>query len=124
MTILKSTKHGRIVVTRCCSKRFRVDSFTETTNMEPNLEMNLFSSNISDASWDFMNLTGVESNFFTYDQPDKIILICFYIPVFFVALVGNILVLVMVFLQRSMKRNTTNYFLVNLAVADLLGECP
>lgn len=53
---------------------------------------------------------------------DKIILLCIYIPVFAVALIGNILVLVMVCMNKSVRRNVANYFLVNLAVADLLGK--
>lgn len=55
-------------------------------------------------------------------KADKIILLCIYIPVFVVALVGNILVLVMVCMNKSVRRNVANYFLVNLAVADLLGK--
>lgn len=105
----------------CLRIVLQFDIVRQTPNMEPQFDTSSVSNN-SGASWDFTNLTGVESNFFTYDKPDKIILICFYIPVFFLALFGNILVLVMVFLQRSMKRNTTSYFLVNLAIADLLGE--
>lgn len=53
---------------------------------------------------------------------DKIILLCIYIPVFAVALIGNVLVLVMVCMNKSVRRNVANYFLVNLAVADLLGK--
>lgn len=61
---------------------------------------------------------------YSYDtlKADKIILLCIYIPVFVVALVGNILVLVMVCMNKSIRRNVANYFLVNLAVADLLGK--
>ncbi|XP_071177228.1 QRFP-like peptide receptor [Mytilus edulis] len=66
------------------------------------------------------NWTGVQENTFDEFNTDKIILLCIYIPVFFVALVGNILVLVMVCMNKSVRRNVANYFLVNLAVADLL----
>lgn len=68
------------------------------------------------------NWTGVQENTFDEFNTDKIILLCIYIPVFFVALVGNILVLVMVCMNKSVRRNVANYFLVNLAVADLLGK--
>lgn len=63
-----------------------------------------------------------EDNFDDTLKADKIILLCIYIPVFVVALVGNILVLVMVCMNKSVRRNVANYFLVNLAVADLLGK--
>ena len=42
-----------------------------------------------------------------------------YAAVFFLAVIGNILVICVVFSNRSMH-NVTNYFIVNLAVADLL----
>ncbi|KAK3090934.1 hypothetical protein FSP39_015878 [Pinctada imbricata] len=62
-----------------------------------------------------------DKSLYTYDHPDKVVLLCIYIPVFLFALVGNFLVLVMVCVQRSARRNVANRFLVNLAVADLLG---
>jgi len=55
-----------------------------------------------------------------YRQPQTIVLMCGYGAVFVLSLAGNLLVLVVVLSNRAM-RTTTNYFLVNLAVADLLG---
>lgn len=47
------------------------------------------------------------------------LLIAFHITVFFVGLVGNALVCISVYRNHSM-RTVTNYFIVNLAVADFL----
>ncbi len=55
--------------------------------------------------------------FYTYQQPDRIVLLCIYVPVFVLALLGNLLVLLVLLVNRRM-RSVTNYFLVNLAVAD------
>jgi len=68
------------------------------------------------------NWTVVDDNSYDTLNPDKIVLLCIYIPVFVIALVGNVLVLVMVCMNKSVRRNVANYFLVNLAVADLLGK--
>ncbi|XP_062607128.1 QRFP-like peptide receptor [Saccostrea cucullata] len=57
---------------------------------------------------------------FTYDHPEKIALISVYVIIFVLALVGNSLILLMVCLKRSTRKSITNFFLVNLAVADLL----
>jgi hypothetical protein len=65
----------------------------------------------------------ITDNFFAYDRPERIVLICFYVPLFVLAMVGNVLVLLMVACNREMRKSTANYFLVNLAIADLLGEC-
>jgi len=42
-----------------------------------------------------------------------------YVSVFILALVGNSLVIAVVYKNPGM-RNTTNYFIVNLAIADIL----
>ena len=55
-------------------------------------------------------------------QGSTVALICLYVPIFLIAFFGNILVLVVVIPNRHM-RSVTNCFIVNLAVADLLGEC-
>ena len=57
----------------------------------------------------------------THRQPLNIVLISFYVPLFILALGGNMLVLLVVLGNKSM-RSITNYFLLNLAFADLLGE--
>ncbi|KAK2157162.1 hypothetical protein LSH36_196g01022 [Paralvinella palmiformis] len=61
------------------------------------------------------------NNLFSYADTKTIVLICLYVPIFGTALVGNILVLMVVLPNRHM-RNVTNCFIVNLAVADLLGK--
>jgi hypothetical protein len=70
---------------------------------------------LNDALKEFRN------NLFSYADPKTILLICLYVPIFITALVGNILVLMVVLPNRHM-RNVTNCFIVNLAVADLLGK--
>ena len=55
-----------------------------------------------------------------YRQPQTIALITGYAIVFLLSLTGNLLVLVVVLSNKAM-RTTTNYFLVNLSIADLLG---
>ena len=62
----------------------------------------------------------MKNNFFSSDTK-SIVLVCVYVPVFLVAILGNIFVLLVILPHKSM-RSVTNYFLVNLAVADLLGE--
>ena len=61
------------------------------------------------------------NNLLSYTDTRTIVLICLYVPTFMTALIGNILVLLVVLPNRHM-RNVTNCFIVNLAVADLLGE--
>ena len=55
-----------------------------------------------------------------YRQPLTIALIAGYAVVFLLSLTGNLLVLIVVLSNKAM-RTTTNYFLVNLSIADLLG---
>ncbi|KAK2157163.1 hypothetical protein LSH36_196g01036 [Paralvinella palmiformis] len=61
------------------------------------------------------------NNLFSYTDPKTILLICLYVPIFISALVGNISVLMVILLNRHM-RNITNCFIVNLAIADMLGK--
>jgi len=55
-----------------------------------------------------------------YRQPATMALIAGYSAVFLLSLVGNLLVLFVVLSNRAMRTNT-NYFLLNLSIADLLG---
>jgi hypothetical protein len=57
----------------------------------------------------------------TYRQPFIMVLMIVYGFVFLLSLAGNGLVLFVVLGNRSM-RTTTNYFLLNMSVADLLGK--
>ena len=56
---------------------------------------------------------------YTLKQPTTIALICLYIPVFFLSLLGNGLVIFVVIRNQHMRR-VKNLFLLNLALADLL----
>ena len=58
---------------------------------------------------------------FLHREGRSIALICLYVPVFLLAFVGNVLVLLVVLPNRRM-RSITNYFIVNMAVSDLLGK--
>ena len=58
------------------------------------------------------NITDFDINGFFYAR-----LVC-YVIIFIVGVIGNVLVCLVVCRQRKMK-NVTNYFIVNLAVADL-----
>lgn len=66
-------------------------------------------------------LSTFRETLFAYKQPQTLALLCLYAPVFLVALVGNLLVLLVVLPNRFL-RSVTNCFIVNLAIADLLGE--
>lgn len=58
---------------------------------------------------------------FTLNNPTTILLMCLYVPIFITSLVGNVLVL-LVILPNQRMWTVTNNFLVNLALADLLGK--
>ena len=57
----------------------------------------------------------------TLNQPNTIVLICLYVPVFLTAIIGNLTVLFVIIPNRRMW-SVTNNFLLNLAIADLLGK--
>ncbi|KAK3777694.1 hypothetical protein RRG08_021804 [Elysia crispata] len=60
----------------------------------------------------------------TYDGAtyvNNVVLMIVYVPVFLVAVLGNILVLLVIFGDVKAAKSSANYFLVNLALADLLG---
>ena len=58
-----------------------------------------------------------ESNLFTLDQVSTGVLLCLYIPIFILGLLGNVLIILSVSGDKSTKANF--YFLINLALADL-----
>ncbi|GFS10480.1 orexin receptor type 2 [Elysia marginata] len=53
---------------------------------------------------------------------NNVVLMIVYVPVFLVAVLGNVLVLLVIFGDVKAVKNSANYFLVNLALADLLGK--
>lgn len=57
-----------------------------------------------------------------HEDVGTVILVVVYIPVFLMAFFGNLMVLLVVLPNRHM-RNVTNFFIVNLAIADLTGNC-
>ena len=77
------------------------------------------------ASGDQGTIKGMLEDFhdtlYTHHKAESIALICLYVPVFAIAFFGNLLVLLVVLPNRHM-RNITNCFIVNLAIADLLGQ--
>lgn len=56
---------------------------------------------------------------YIFPDPYEWVLVAFHITVFFVGIIGNALVCISVYRNHSM-RTVTNYFIVNLAVADFL----
>jgi hypothetical protein len=60
---------------------------------------------------------------FTLNEPTTIVLMVLYVPIFLTSLIGNVLVLLVIVPNQRMW-TVTNNFLVNLAVADLLGKYP
>ena len=66
-------------------------------------------------------MAAFHASLYTYREPRTILLITLYLPVFLLALFGNLLVLLVILTTRHM-RSLTNYFLLNLSIADLLGE--
>ncbi|GFN85490.1 orexin receptor type 2 [Plakobranchus ocellatus] len=78
-----------------------------------------------------MNATdnaSLEELFALYDAYDdttnvnNVVLMVVYVPVFLVAVLGNLLVLLVIFGDANAAKSSANYFLVNLALADLLGK--
>ncbi|GFY70960.1 g_PROTEIN_RECEP_F1_2 domain-containing protein [Trichonephila inaurata madagascariensis] len=93
-------------------------------------EKNSTSQIVEEIFVDEINGCDFELNFSQYDFPNEAALteplmweefvkIAFYLLILVVALMGNISVILTVILNRSM-RTTINFYLVNLAVADLL----
>ena len=66
-------------------------------------------------------MTDFTNQLYTYNDPVVIALLTFYVPIFLLALVGNVMVLIITFSSGGI-RNVTNSFLLNLSCADLLGR--
>ncbi|KAK7501171.1 hypothetical protein BaRGS_00007656 [Batillaria attramentaria] len=56
----------------------------------------------------------------TTDNTETIVLISVYVPIFLLATLGNLFVLLVILLDARMRKSAQNFFLVNLAIADLL----
>ena len=89
------------------------------------LERAFYNSNISRFSFISYNFTDVNSilqdfkdGLYTLNSVPTIVLVCLYVPVFLVALFGNILIILSVTGDSAANR-PRNYFLLNLALADL-----
>ena len=66
-------------------------------------------------------LKDFKRSLYTYEEPRTIVLIGIYAVIFLMALIGNVMVLLVMVANHTM-RNVTNYFLLNLALSDLLGK--
>lgn len=73
-----------------------------------------------DAMWQLV-IEDFKESLLTLSETTTIVMIALYIPIFITSLVGNVLVLLVIVPNRRMW-SVTNNFLVNLAVADLLGK--
>ena len=73
-----------------------------------------------DAMWQLV-IEDFKKSLLTLSETNTIVMIALYIPIFITSLVGNVLVLLVIVPNRRMW-SVTNNFLVNLAVADLLGK--
>ncbi|XP_050391461.1 neuropeptide FF receptor 2 [Patella vulgata] len=86
--------------------------------------------NISDGLWsedgDYMDYAAIDYSQRNYPEElrtipiwEMVLKIGFYVPVIVLALLGNLLVILVVARNKRMK-TTTNYYIVNLAISDLL----
>ena len=82
-----------------------------------------WASNVSDQIQSDFNgiIEAWKQSLITLNQPNTIVLISLYIPVFLTAIIGNLTVLFVIIPNRRMW-SVTNNFLLNLALADLLGK--
>ena len=78
-------------------------------------------SNTSSFNYDDVYLN-MDKTFLANHNPSTIILICVYVPVFLLAIVGNVFVLMVILLNKRMRSHSANYFLINLAIADIMGK--
>lgn len=92
-----------------------------STNSNSNVVLDNFDAEWEDAMWQLVK-NDFEESLLTLSETTTIVMITLYIPIFITSLVGNVLVLLVIVPNRRMW-SVTNNFLVNLAVADLLGKC-
>lgn len=69
-------------------------------------------------SWAGNIFNEFEQNFYTFKEFETILLLTLYVPIFVIGLVGNILIVISAAREKVIRR-AKNYFLINLAVADL-----
>ena len=84
------------------------------------------SLNVSHDFWEYSDiwasvLQEFKNSQVTLTEPSTLALITLYVIIFCMSMTGNILVLLVIVPNRRMS-TVTNNFLVNLAVADLLGR--
>jgi len=83
-------------------------------------EQTMTASDMGDADWLMQRLViEFRDGLYTYRDGKSLTLICVYVLLFIASTVGNIAVLKFVLPFRRM-RSVTHYFIINLAVADLL----
>lgn len=95
-----------------------LDEFTVTENVTYNMSES-FDGEWQDSLWKHV-IEDFKRTQLTLHEPTTIVLMVLYVPIFFTSLVGNVLVLLVIVPNQRMW-TVTNNFLVNLAVADLLG---
>ena len=94
-------------------------SVTSPVNMTTNVTA-MPPSNVTECSNDYCVSDEEYLNMiwdYIWPNPYEWVLICFYLVVFVVGIIGNFLVCFAVWRNHSM-RTVTNYFIVNLAIAD------
>lgn len=110
-----------ITTTESLAQLFRIDNATEESTTD--LYTNETYEEVCVGDPDYCNLTKEEYvallDEYIFPQPYEWVLIASHSVVFIVGLVGNALVCVAVYRNHSM-RTVTNYFIVNLAVADFM----
>ena len=94
-------------------------------NFFHNVSLNA-SFDINEALWDYGDiwasvLQDFKNSQVTLTDPSTLALLTLYVPIFCISMAGNSLVLLVIVPNRRMS-TVTNNFLVNLAVADLLGR--